>query len=75
MWSSVFELYCEGKVRYIGVVNFDLITLINFMKSIGPQSRYIFCNKINFNPEGTGLIEFCKDHFIHIIYDNVLYIK
>jgi diketogulonate reductase-like aldo/keto reductase len=75
MWSSAFELYSEGKVRYIGVINFDLKILINFMKSIGTQSRYIFCNKINFNPEGTGLVEFCKDHFIHIIYDNVLYIK
>ena len=74
-WNYLRKLQSEGKIRHIGLSNFTLIKLQNFIKKIGDESRYIFCNQIECNPflNRKDLIDFCQDNGIKVIAYGSLY--
>ena len=60
-WNILNEYKNNGKIRYIGISNFNIIELTKFCNEIiNPED--IFCNQIEFNPflNRWELISLCK---------------
>ena len=74
-WNYLRELQKQNKIRYIGVSNFTVDKLNKFMELIGDESKYIFCNQIEYNPflNRKDLIELCNKNNIHITAYGSLY--
>ena len=75
-WKYIRELQEKGKIRYVGVSNFTVPKLRKFMDLIGPEeSKYIFCNQIEYNPflNRTDIIDFCHNNNINITAYGSLY--
>ena len=70
VWKILRNLQKEGKVRYVGVSNFTYDKLKKFIEEIGPiESKYIFCNQIEFNPflNRKELINYCFGNNIKVV--------
>ena len=70
IWEILRNLQKENKIRHIGVSNFTYEKLKNFIEEIGPtESKYIFCNQIEFNPflNRKELINYCFENDIKIV--------
>lgn len=73
-WNILHEYKKLGKIRYIGISNFNVIELKKFCSEIdNPED--IFCNQIEFNPflNRSELIELCKQKNIKLICYGTLY--
>jgi diketogulonate reductase-like aldo/keto reductase len=66
-WNILNEYKKEGKIRYIGISNFNVIELEKFCNEIS-NPKDIFCNQIEFNPflNRTELINLCKEKNIRL---------
>jgi diketogulonate reductase-like aldo/keto reductase len=75
-WNYLRKLKEEGKIRYIGISNFPLEKLKNFIKLIGEdESKHIYCNQIECNPyhNRKELRDYCKERNIKITAYGSLY--
>jgi diketogulonate reductase-like aldo/keto reductase len=73
-WNILNEYKKSGKIRYIGISNFNVSELEKFCKDIdNPED--IFCNQIEFNPflNRTELINICKEKNIKLTCYGTLY--
>jgi diketogulonate reductase-like aldo/keto reductase len=74
-WNIITEYKNRGRIRYIGISNFNIEKLNFFMKSIkNPED--IYCNQIEFNPflNRDELIQRCNETGIKVItYGNLYY--
>jgi diketogulonate reductase-like aldo/keto reductase len=78
IWNILRAYQKEGKIRYVGVSNFTVEKLKDFMEKIGEEeSKYIFCNQIEYNPflNRKELIDLCFKHNIKVIAYGSLYKK
>lgn len=70
IWNILRNYQKEGKIRYVGLSNFTLDKLKNFIKQIGDEeSKYIYCNQIEYNPflNRKDLVDFCFENNIKVI--------
>lgn len=68
-WNYLRKLQENGKIRYVGISNFPLNKLKNFISLIGEdEAKNIYCNQIECNPYHSRkeLIDYCKDRNILI---------
>lgn len=75
-WNHIRSLQKMGKIRHVGVSNFTVSKLVKFMELIGPEeSKYIFCNQIEFNPflNRKEIINFCIENNICVTAYGSLY--
>ena len=63
VWKALTEAYQEGKVKAIGVSNFNIHDLENIMNNsdIKPMVNQVSCSPLN---SPLDLIKYCKDHDI-----------
>jgi diketogulonate reductase-like aldo/keto reductase len=72
-WKILRQFQKDGKIKNIGVSNFNVINLTKFIKEINEihpdESKYIFANQLEYNPflNRTELINLCHDHNIKVI--------
>jgi diketogulonate reductase-like aldo/keto reductase len=73
-WNILNEYKKAGKIRYIGISNFNVSCLTEFINSI-PNPQDIFCNQIEFNPflNRSELINLCKENNIKLSCYGTLY--
>lgn len=74
-WKILCEYKEKGLIRNIGLSNYNLIKLKEFIKSIDNPEE-IYCNQIEFNPflNRKELIEYCKSLHIKVVtYGNLYY--
>src|SRR5690606_25857314 len=64
-WSALEDLYIEGKIRAIGVCNFNISHLQNLMKNARVTP---VINQVEFHPrlQQQSLRAFCKEHNIQL---------
>jgi len=78
VWN-ILRLYQKAeKIKNIGLSNFTLEKLINFINIIGEEeAKYIFCNQIEYNPflNRKDLIDFCKNKNIKVVAYGSIYKK
>ena len=70
IWNLLRYYQKEGKIRYIGVSNFNYEKLTKFIREIGPEeAKNIFCNQIEYNPflNRKDLIKLCQDNNIKVV--------
>ena len=70
VWNILRIFQKEGKIKNIGLSNFTLEKLKKFMEKIGEEeSKYIFCNQIEYNPflNRQDLINFCQEKNIKVV--------
>lgn len=75
-WDLLRSYQDEHKIRKVGISNFNVENLTNFMKEIGPEeSSKIYCNQIEANPflNRQELYKLCKDNSIKMIAYGSLY--
>jgi diketogulonate reductase-like aldo/keto reductase len=74
-WEYLRKLQKNGNIRYIGVSNFTVDKLTKFINMIGDESKYIYCNQIEYNPflNRVDLIELCNKHNIFVTAYGSLY--
>lgn len=73
-WNILNQYKKSGKIRYIGISNFNVVELEKFCNDItNPQD--IFCNQIEFNPflNRSELISLCKQKNIRLVNYGTLY--
>jgi len=72
-WKILRQFQKEGKLKYIGVSNFNVTNLTKFIKDINEihpdESKYIYANQLEYNPylNRTELINLCHDLNIKVI--------
>ncbi len=68
-WQVLREYQKEGKIKKLGVSNFNEERMKEFIKEIGEEKKYVYCNQIEVNPYlyRKELIEYCKNNGIKII--------
>ena len=72
-WKILRQFQKEGKIKKIGVSNFNVDNLKKFIKDINDLeadgSKYIYANQIEYNPflNRTELVSLCKDNNIRVI--------
>lgn len=70
VWSDIIEAKKAGKIRYIGVSNFDKEHLERTFKIAGSPEFYPQVNQIEFHPylqnQSAGIVDFCKQNNILI---------
>lgn len=74
-WTILTEYRDKGRIRYIGVSNYNIEKLKHFISEITNPDD-IYCNQIEFNPflNRKELIELCFHHTIKVItYGNLYY--
>jgi len=74
-WKILCDYKEKGLIRNIGLSNYNLVKLKEFIKNID-NPEYIYCNQIEFNPflNRKELIEYCKSLNIKVItYGNLYY--
>jgi len=74
-WKILCEYKEKGLIRNIGLSNYNLVKLKEFIKNIDNPEE-IYCNQIEFNPflNRKELIEYCKSLNIKVItYGNLYY--
>jgi diketogulonate reductase-like aldo/keto reductase len=70
IWTILRDYQKEGKIKHVGLSNFTLDKLKDFIIKIGEEeSKYIYCNQIEYNPflNRKDLINFCFDNNIKVI--------
>jgi diketogulonate reductase-like aldo/keto reductase len=75
-WHLLREYQKAGKIRYIGISNYNTERLNTFINAIGnEESRLIYSNQIEFNPflNRADLLEKCKSIGIRVIAYGSLY--
>jgi diketogulonate reductase-like aldo/keto reductase len=73
-WNILKEYQRQGKIKHIGISNFNVTELEKFCSEIdNPED--IFCNQIEFNPflNRSELIELCKQRNIKLTSYGTLY--
>jgi len=73
-WNILQEYKNSGKIRYIGISNFNVQELVKFCNEIrNPED--IFCNQLEFNPflNRTELVSLCKQKNIKLSCYGTLY--
>lgn len=74
-WKILCDYKEKGLIRHIGLSNYNLVKLKEFIKSIdNPEELY--CNQIEFNPflNRKELIDYCKSLHIKVVtYGNLYY--
>jgi 2,5-diketo-D-gluconate reductase B len=73
-WNILQEYKKNGKIRYIGISNFNITELTKFCNEItNPED--IYCNQIEFNPflNRTELIKLCNEKNIRLSCYGTLY--
>ena len=74
-WKILCEYKEKGLIRNIGLSNYNLVKLKEFIESIDNPEE-IYCNQIEFNPflNRKELIEYCKSLHIKVVtYGNLYY--
>ena len=74
-WKILCDYKEKGLIRNIGLSNYNLIKLKEFIKNIDNPEE-IYCNQIEFNPflNRKELIEYCKSLHIKVVtYGNLYY--
>ena len=74
-WKILCEYKEKGLIRNIGLSNYNLVKLKEFIKTIDNPEE-IYCNQIEFNPflNRKELIEYCKSLNIKVVtYGNLYY--
>jgi diketogulonate reductase-like aldo/keto reductase len=77
-WNILREYQKNGKIRQIGVSNYNIERLTKFCETIGSNEiQYIYSNQIEFNPflNRKALIEMCQWSNIRVIAYGSLYKK
>lgn len=75
-WNILREYQKLGKIRYVGISNYNLERLIKFCDEIGnDEVKYIYMNQIEFNPflNRSQLINLCFNKGIRITAYGSLY--
>jgi len=75
-WDLLRSFQEDGKINKVGISNFNVPKLTEFIKEIGPEeSKYIYCNQIEANPflNRPELYKLCKDNSIKMIAYGSLY--
>jgi diketogulonate reductase-like aldo/keto reductase len=75
-WNILREFQREGKIRYIGISNYNVEKLDQFIQTIGPdEAKMIYANQIEFNPflHRKELVKKCINLGIRIIAYGSLY--
>lgn len=70
VWNILRIFQKEGKIKNIGLSNFTLEKLKNFIDEIGEEeAKYIFCNQIEYNPflNRKDLVNFCLLNNIKVV--------
>lgn len=78
VWNILRAYQKDGKIRNVGVSNFTVQKLKDFIELIGEEeSKHIFCNQIEYNPflNRKELIELCFKNKIKVIAYGSLYKK
>ena len=74
-WKILCDYKEKGLIRNIGLSNYNLVKLKEFIKTIDNPEE-IYCNQIEFNPflNRKDLIEYCKSLHIKVVtYGNLYY--
>ena len=74
-WKILCDYKEKGLIRNIGLSNYNLVKLKEFIKSIDNPEE-IYCNQIEFNPflNRKELIDYCKSLHIKVVtYGNLYY--
>ena len=69
-WNILREYQQIGKIRYLGLSNYNLERLTKFIQNIGnKESKMIYANQIEYNPflNRKELLEYCHSANIRII--------
>jgi diketogulonate reductase-like aldo/keto reductase len=75
-WNLIRSFQEDEKINKVGISNFNVQNLNNFIKDIGPnESTKIYCNQIEANPflNRPDLYKLCKDNSIKMIAYGSLY--
>ena len=75
-WDLLRSFQEDGKINKVGISNFNVENLTNFMTEIGPEeTAKIYCNQIEANPflNRPELYKLCKDNSIKMIAYGSLY--
>ena len=75
-WDLLRSYQEDGKINKVGISNFNVTNLTEFMKEIGPEeSAKIYCNQIEANPflNRPELYKLCKNNNIKMIAYGSLY--
>jgi diketogulonate reductase-like aldo/keto reductase len=70
IWNILRDYQKEGKIKHVGLSNFTLDKLKDFINKIGDEeSKYIYCNQIEYNPflNRKDLVNFCLEHNIKVV--------
>jgi len=70
VWNILRIFQKEGKIKNIGLSNFTLDKLKNFINEIGTEeAKYIFCNQFEYNPflNRKDLVDFCLLNNIKVV--------
>lgn len=75
-WNIIRSFQEDGKIKKVGISNFNEKNLKDFIKDIGPdESTKIYCNQIEANPflNRPELYKLCKNNSIKMIAYGSLY--
>jgi diketogulonate reductase-like aldo/keto reductase len=75
-WDLLRTYQEDGRINRIGISNFNLENLQQFIKDTGPkEAEHIYCNQIEANPflNRPDLYKLCKDNSIKMIAYGSLY--
>jgi len=75
-WNILREYQKKGKIRYVGISNYNLERLTKFCNNIGvDEIKYIYVNQIEYNPflNRKELVNLCKSYGIRVIAYGSLY--
>lgn len=75
-WDLIRSFQEDGKINKVGISNFNVNNLQNFINEIGQkEAEHIYCNQIEANPflNRPDLYKLCKDNSIKMIAYGSLY--